>query len=161
MTSQRNRNTVHALTIYPTHPKFGTVITNSLSQKTTSQVRRPVVVVIHVRVNKIHVRNKYWTTNNPASSQITKPHPSTQQHKGQKQVTLSPSTPQSKLHPRKPPKNKNHSKGITNSWFKLPKFQTNSTPTQTGPHPKFMPNQVKSTPNLIFSQEAGPQTHRN
>ena len=47
----------HALTTYPTHPKFGTVITNKLSQKTTPQVRRPVAVVIPVRVNKIHVRN--------------------------------------------------------------------------------------------------------
>ena len=51
---------VHALTIYPTHPKFGKIITHKLSQKkkTTPQVRRPVIVAVHVRVNKIHVRNK-------------------------------------------------------------------------------------------------------
>ena len=48
---------VHALTICPTQPKFGKVITRELSQKTTPQVRRPVVVPIHVRINKIHVRN--------------------------------------------------------------------------------------------------------
>ena len=58
MTSRCNRNTVHALTTYPTHPKFGTAITNKLNQKTTPQVRRPVIVVIHVHENKIHVRNK-------------------------------------------------------------------------------------------------------
>ena len=57
--------------------------------------------------------------------------------------------------------NKNHPKGITNSWFKLPKFQTSSTPTQTGPHPKFMSHQVKSTLNLIYSQGARLKTRRN
>ena len=49
---------VHALTIYPTHPKFGKVITRRLSQKITPQVKRPVVVAVHMHVNKIHVRNK-------------------------------------------------------------------------------------------------------
>ena len=39
MTSRRNRNMIHALTTYPTHPKFGTAITNNLNQKTTPQVR--------------------------------------------------------------------------------------------------------------------------
>ena len=113
-TSRRNRNMLHALTTYPTNPKFGTVITNKLSQKATPQVRRPVVITVPVHVNKIHVRS-----------------------------------------------NKNHPKGITNSLFKLPKFQTKSTPTQTGPHPKPMANQVKSTPDPIFPQGTGPQTSRN
>ena len=58
MTSRCNRNMVHALTTYPTHPKFGKAVTCRLSQKTTPQVIRPVVVAVHVRVNKIHVRNK-------------------------------------------------------------------------------------------------------
>ena len=49
---------VHALTIYPTHPKFGTAITNNLNQKTTPQARGPVVVVVHIHKNKIHVHNK-------------------------------------------------------------------------------------------------------
>ena len=49
---------VHALTIHPTHPKFGTAITNNLNQKTTPQVRRPVIVVVHIHENKIHVHNK-------------------------------------------------------------------------------------------------------
>ena len=49
---------VHALTTYPTHPKFGKVVTRRLSQKTTPQVRRPVVVAVHMHVNKIHVHNK-------------------------------------------------------------------------------------------------------
>ena len=43
----------------------------------------------------------------------------------------------------------------------LPKFQTSSTPTQTGPHPKSMSHQVRSTLNLIYSQGARPQTRRN
>ena len=81
---------VHASTIYPTHPKFGKVITHKLSQKTTPQVRRPVIVAVHVRVNKIHVRNKKLTTSNLTFSQITKPHPSIQQYKCQKQVALKP-----------------------------------------------------------------------
>ena len=108
---------VHALTTYPTHPKFGKAIICRLSQKTTPQVRRPVIVAIHVRVNKIHVRKKKkLITSNPASSQITKPHPSIQQYKGQKQVALSPAHHkanhisckplQSKLHPHKLLKNK-------------------------------------------------------
>ena len=58
MTSRCNRNTIHALTTFPTHPKFGKVVTRRLSQETTPQVRQPVVVAVHVRVNKIHVRNK-------------------------------------------------------------------------------------------------------
>ena len=49
---------VHALTTYPTHPKFGKAIIRRLSQKTTPQVRQPVIVAVHIRVNKIHVRNK-------------------------------------------------------------------------------------------------------
>ena len=49
---------VHALTTYPTHLKFDKVVTRGLSEKTTPQVRQPVVVAVHVRVNKIHVRNK-------------------------------------------------------------------------------------------------------
>ena len=57
-TSQCNHNTVHTLTTYPTHPKFGTAVTNNLNQKTTPQVRRPVVIVIHIHESKIHVRNK-------------------------------------------------------------------------------------------------------
>ena len=36
---------VDALTTYPTHPKFGTAITNNLNQRTIPQVRRPVIVV--------------------------------------------------------------------------------------------------------------------
>ena len=57
-TSWCNRNTVHALTTYPTHPKFSKAIILKLSQKTAPQVKRPVIVAIHMRVNKIHVRNK-------------------------------------------------------------------------------------------------------
>ena len=53
MTSWCNRNMVHALTTYPTHPKFGTAITNKLNQKTTPQVRRPFVIVIHVHVHEV------------------------------------------------------------------------------------------------------------
>ena len=56
--------------------------------------------------------------------------------------------------------NQNHPKGITNSWFKLPKFQTSSTHTWGGPQPKFMSNQAKPTPNLISSQGTGPQTRK-
>ena len=41
-TSQCNCNTVHALTTYPTHPKFSKAIILKLSQKTTPQVKRPV-----------------------------------------------------------------------------------------------------------------------
>ena len=48
---------VHALTTHPTNSKFGRTIILKLSQKTTPQVRRPVVVAVHVRANKIHVRN--------------------------------------------------------------------------------------------------------
>ena len=81
MTSRRNRNMLHALTTYPTHPKFGTVITNKLSQKATPQVRPPVVITVHICVNKIHVRNKQLTTNNPTPSQITRTHQSIQQLK--------------------------------------------------------------------------------
>ena len=66
---------VHALTTHPTNPKFGKAIILKLSQKTTPQVTRPVVVAVHIRANKIHVRNKKLTTNNPASSQIVRPHP--------------------------------------------------------------------------------------
>ena len=58
MTSRCNCNMVHALTTYPTHPKFSKAIILQLSQKTTPQVKRPVVVAVHVHVNKIHVRNK-------------------------------------------------------------------------------------------------------
>ena len=56
MTSQCNRKTLHALTTYPTHSKFGKAVTRRLSQKTTPKVIRPVIVAVHVRVNKIHVR---------------------------------------------------------------------------------------------------------
>ena len=48
---------VHASTIYPTQPKFDKVITRKLSQKATPQVTQPVAVAVHMRVNKIHVRN--------------------------------------------------------------------------------------------------------
>ena len=58
MTNRCNRKTVHALTTYPTNPKFGKVVTCRLSQKITPQVIRPVIVAVHVHVNKIHVRNK-------------------------------------------------------------------------------------------------------
>ena len=49
---------VHTLTTYPTNPQFGKVVTCRLSQKTTPQVIQPVIVAVHVRVNKIHVHNK-------------------------------------------------------------------------------------------------------
>ena len=111
MTSRCNRKMVHASTIYPTQPKFDKVITCKLSQKATPQVTWPVAVAVHVRVNKIHVRNKQFTTSNFVFSHITKPHPSTQQHKGQKQIELkhqhpikqtrSSTNPTSKLHPHK------------------------------------------------------------
>ena len=132
MTSRCNRNTVHALTTNPTHPKFGKAIICRLSQKITPQVRRPVIVAIHVRVNKIHVCNKYLTTSNPAPCQITKPHPPIQQYKGQKQVTLSPSTPQSKPHiPQTPTKQTTspHPNGTT------PKIHVQ--PGQANPQPYF------------------------
>ena len=38
-TSRWNHNTVHALTTYPTHPKFSKAIILKLSQKTTPQVK--------------------------------------------------------------------------------------------------------------------------
>ena len=104
MTSQCNHNRVHALTTYSTHPKFGTVITNKLSQKATPKVRRPVIIAVHIHVNKIHVSNKQLTTNNSASDQIIRPHPSIQQQKGPKQVTLSPSINKTKYTPSKSPK---------------------------------------------------------
>ena len=80
-TSRCNHNMVHALTTYPTHPKFSKAIILKLSQKTTPQVKRPVVIALHVRVNKKHVCNKALKASNPAPSQITKPHPLIQQHK--------------------------------------------------------------------------------
>ena len=66
MTSRHNHNMIHALTTYPTHPKFGTAITNNLNQKTTPQVRQTVIVVIHVHENKY-----MYATNN---LQPTTPH---------------------------------------------------------------------------------------
>ena len=100
-------------------------------------------------------------TNNPTLGQITKPHPSIKQPKRPNQVTLMPRHPTKQTTPLTDPQNKNHPKGITNSLFKLPKFQTSSTPIQTGPHPKLMSQQVKSTLNLIYSQAARLKNGRN
>ena len=50
---------IHASTTYPTHPKFGITITNNLNQKTTPQVRQPVVVGVCV-----HEKKYMYTTNN-------------------------------------------------------------------------------------------------
>ena len=104
MTSWCNLNTVHAPTRYPTHPKFGKPVIHRLSQNTTPQVRRPVIVAVHVPVNEIHVCSKRLTSNNPAFSQMTKPHLPIQQYKCQKQITLGPNTPQKKQpHPPQTP----------------------------------------------------------
>ena len=168
MTSQCNRKTIHASTIYPTHPKFGKVITCKLSQKTTPQVRQPVIIAVHVCVNKIHVHNKKLTTSKLAFSQITKPHPSTQQYKGQKQVALKPQLPtkqtpsptntkQAKYIPANLLKNKITPKASQTAYlnclnFKLtvpaPKLDhtQNSCPTRSGqPQPYFFTG--SRTPN--------------
>ena len=83
MTSQCNCNTVHALTMYPTHPKFVKTIIQRLNQKTTPQVRRPVFVALHVCVNKIHVcnNNKRPTTHVQPNNQAPPINPTTQRLK--------------------------------------------------------------------------------
>ena len=107
MTSRHNRNTAHALTMYPTHPKFGKPIIRKLNKKTPPQVRRPVIVVVHVCVNKIHVCNNNQGPTTPQSatpSQITEPHPLTQRPKTS---SPKPNTTQKHLPPANPYKAKN------------------------------------------------------
>ena len=64
----------------------------------------------------------------------------------------TPTPPKTKPYIHKRPKNSKHPKGITNSRVKLPKFQTSSTPTKIGPHPKSKHHQVPVTLNLIYTQ---------
>ena len=138
------------------------VITNILSQKASPQVRQPVVVAIHVCVNKIHVRNKQLTTNNPASSQITRPHPSIQQHKGQK---VSNSKPQHPTKQTTPPQNslktKITPKASQTADLKCLNFKLAVPPPKQDHTKNSCPTRSSQPPTLFFTQGAGPQTRKN
>ena len=72
-----------------------------------------------------------------------------------------PRHPTKQTKPLQSPKTKITHKASQTADLNCLNFELAVPPPKTGPHPKFMSHQVKSTLNLIYSQGTRLQTHRN